>query len=208
MPAMKRKGKKNPIEPANGGSICVVPLGRIGDDLVRVISDSIQGILRLPVDTSDPVPLPREAFMESRGQYNSMAIIKYLAENHSRRHMKVLGVTTRDLCTPILTYVFGEAYLNGRSAVMSCHRLYHGTGTEPVSKEQFLDRAVKVALHEIGHTFNLSHCHTDRCVMHASNSLRDLDEKLNYLCSYCELFLFEAVAEATKAFKKKATSDP
>ncbi len=130
-----------------------------------------------------------------------MTIIKHLADHHSRGYMKVLGVTARDLCTPILTYVFGEAYLNGQSAVMSCFRLYTGPGNEPVSKEHFLDRAVKVALHEIGHTFNLPHCHTDRCVMRASHGLRDLDEKLNYLCSYCELFLFEAVAKATSAFK-------
>ena len=34
--------------------------------------------------------------------------------------------------------------------------------------------------------------------MRASNSLKELDEKLNYLCNYCELFLFEAVAEAMK----------
>jgi archaemetzincin len=206
MPAMKKKVSKHPIELGRSGSICVVPLGRVGDDLVRVISDSIQGILRLPVDTSDPVPLPQEAFMEARGQYNSMAIIKYLAEHHSRRYLKVLGVTRRDLCTPILTYVFGEAYLNGRSAVMSCFRLYRGYGAEPVSQEHFLDRAVKVALHEIGHTFNLPHCHTDRCVMRASHGLRDLDEKLNYLCNYCELFLSEAVADATRAFKREDCS--
>jgi archaemetzincin len=203
---MKKRTKKHPSEPAEGGTICIVPLGRIGEDLVRVIGDSVQGILRLPVDTSDPVPLPREAFLESRGQYNSMTIIKYLAEHHSRGYLKVLGVTARDLCTPILTYVFGEAYLNGQSAVMSCFRLYTGPGNEPVSKEHFLDRAVKVALHEIGHTFNLPHCHTDRCVMHASHGLRDLDEKLNYLCSYCELFLFEAVANAMSAFKGKDRS--
>ncbi len=166
--------------------------------MVRVIGDSLQGILRLPVDILESVPLPHEAFMEPRSQYNSMAIIKYLAEHYSANCLRVLGITARDLCTPILTYVFGEAYMNGPSAVMSCFRLYRGSGDEPVSLEHFLDRATKIALHEIGHTFNLPHCHTDRCVMRASNTLRDLDEKLNYLCDYCELFLFEAVAEALK----------
>lgn len=195
---MKKDAEEHEPAPVKKRTICVVPLGRIGEDVVRVIGDGLQGILRLPVDILASVPLPHEAFMEPRRQDNSMTILKYLADNYSSDHLRVLGVTARDLCTPILTYVFGEAYMNGPSAVMSCFRLYRGPGDEPVSTEHFLDRATKIALHEIGHTFNLPHCHTDRCVMRASNTLCDLDEKLNYLCNYCELFLFEAVAEAMK----------
>ena len=170
--------------------------------MVRFVSDSLQGILRLPINLAQPVPLPQSSFMESRNQYNSMTVIKYLAENQSSGRLKVLGITNKDLCTPILTYVFGEAYMGGEAAVISCFRLYRGQSGEPVSTDHFLDRVVKVALHEIGHTFNVPHCHTGRCVMRASNSLKELDEKLNYLCNYCELFLFDAVAEAMKSLDK------
>ena len=196
---MTKKAKTIKSPSAKTGFIAVVPLGRMGSDVVRVVSDNLQGILRLPVDVAEAAPIPQTAFMESRNQYNSMTVIKYLAENHSRGHIKVLGVTTKDLCTPILTYVFGEAYMGGNAAVMSCFRLYRGQSGEPVSTDLFLNRVVKVALHEIGHTFNVPHCHAGRCVMRASNSLKELDEKLNYLCNYCELFLFEAVAEAMKS---------
>lgn len=178
------------------GLIAVIPVGRVGHDVVRVVSDSLQGILRIPVDVEDPILLPQEAFMESRNQYNAMAIIKHLANDHSHHSLKVLGLTNKDLCNPILSYVFGEAYMGGSAAVMSCSRLYTQPDGEPVSREQFLDRVVKVALHEIGHTFNVPHCHTGRCVMRASNSLAELDAKLNYLCDYCELFLFEALKKA------------
>jgi archaemetzincin len=194
------KKPKNAKSPAtNAGLITVVPLGRMGPDVVRVVSDSLQGTLRLPINLGQPVPLPQTAFMESRNQYNSMSVIKYLAEEHSSGGLKVLGITNKDLCTPILTYVFGEAYMGGEAAVVSCYRLYRGQSGEPVSTNHFLDRLVKVALHEVGHTFNVPHCHTGRCVMRASNNLKELDEKLNYLCNYCELFLFEAVAEAMKS---------
>ncbi|MEW6347718.1 MAG: archaemetzincin family Zn-dependent metalloprotease [Thermodesulfobacteriota bacterium] len=179
------------------GLIAVIPLGKVGEDVLRVVSDSLQGILRVPVDLLDAAPLPAEAFMDNRHQYNAMAIIRHLSENHSRHSLKVLGVTNQDLGNPILTHVFGEAYMGGRAAVMSCSRLYRGPADEPVSREQFLDRVVKVALHEIGHTFNVPHCHFGRCVMRASNSIAELDDKLNYLCDYCELFLFEAIAQAT-----------
>ncbi|MBM3301649.1 MAG: archaemetzincin family Zn-dependent metalloprotease, partial [Deltaproteobacteria bacterium] len=174
-------------KPSNKGLIAVLPLGRVGEDVLRVVADSLQGILRLPVDLLDEIPVPQETFMESRNQYNAMAIIKYLDSEFSSQTLKILGITRYDLCNPILTYVFGEAYMGGSAAVMSCARLNTGQGGQPIPREQFLDRVVKVAIHEIGHTFSVAHCHTGRCVMRASLNIPDLDTKLNYLCSYCEL---------------------
>ena len=191
---------KRKIQPADEkkGILSVLPLGAVGQDILRIVADSLQGILRIPVDLLQQEPLPQQAFMEARKQYNAMAIIRFLSENHSHKSLKVLGITGKDLCNPILTYVFGEAYMNGPSAVMSYHRLHQGPTEDPVSREHFLDRVVKVALHEIGHTFDLPHCHTGRCVMRASNNLKELDDKLNYLCDYCELFLFESLNKALK----------
>ncbi len=192
---MRRGAKQSEQGPPRKGLIAVMPLGRVGEDVLRVVTDSLQGILRLPVDLLEPEPLPPEAFMEMRNQYNAMTIIKYLSNNRAGNARKILGVTTEDLCNPILTYVFGEAYLNGAAAVLSCYRLHRGKESEFAPREVFLERVVKVALHEIGHTFNLPHCHTGRCVMRASNTLAELDDKLNYLCDYCEMFLSEAVRD-------------
>lgn len=182
--------------PPNHGLIAVLPLGRVGLEVLRVVADSLQGILRLPVDLLEAEPLPADSFMESRQQHNAMAIIKHLRNNHSRSALKVLGVTTKDLCNPIITYVFGEAYMGGPAAVLSCFRLGRGPDGESVPRMLFLERVAKVALHEIGHTFNLPHCHAGRCVMRASNTLAELDDKLNYLCDYCGLFLADAVRKA------------
>jgi len=195
---MSVKQPGNTTSGATEGLIAVIPLGGVGQDVLRVVADSVQGLLRLPVDLLEGIDLPEEAFLPSRNQYNAMALIKYLNENHSHSGLKVLGVTERDITNPILTYVFGEAYMNGRTAVMSCCRLRLGPSGDPVPREQFLDRVVKVAIHEIGHTFNIPHCHTDRCVMRASNNLPELDDKLNYLCGYCELFLAESLTNALK----------
>ncbi len=195
---MDEGNERPPADMAKHGLIAVLPLGAVDEDVLRVVADSIQGLLRLPVDVLHSVPLPRETFMESRNQYNAMAILKYLDENHSHNSLKTLAVTPRDLSNPILTYVYGEAYMGGSAAVMSCARLTLGTHGKLVSREQFLDRVVKVAIHEIGHTFSIPHCHTGRCVMRASNNLLELDEKLNYLCSYCEVFLFDSLSQALK----------
>lgn len=180
------------------GIISVLPLGRVEHDVITMIADGIQGIFRIPVDVREGLPVPEEAFMASRDQYNAMAIIKSLKQFNRGRSLKVLGIIRHDICNPILTYVFGEAYMGGTAAVMSYARLRVGAKGEPMSREALLERAVKVAIHEIGHTFGLSHCHRDRCVMHASNTLLELDDKLNYLCSYCELFLREALVKALK----------
>jgi archaemetzincin len=188
------------------GLIAVVPLGRVEEDVLRVVADSLQGILLVPVDVWGAMPIPEEAFMRARNQYNAMAIIKYLAENHSDSSLKVLGIMGKDICNPIITYVFGEAYMGGRAAVMSSARLGATSSGEPVSREQFLDRVVKVALHEIGHTFNIPHCHTGRCVMRASNNLVELDDKLNYLCDYCGIFLSDALKHALHGEQQRTGS--
>lgn len=192
---------------ARKGLIAVVPLGWVEEDVLRVVADSLQGILRMPVDVWGAMPIPEDAFMRGRNQYNAMTIIRYLAENHSDSSLKVLGIMDKDICNPIITYVFGEAYMGGRAAVMSSARLSATPSGEPVSREQFLDRVVKVALHEIGHTFNIPHCHTGRCVMRASNNLVELDDKLNYMCDYCEIFLADALKHALHDEQQQRTGN-
>jgi archaemetzincin len=195
---MDKNSKETAPHPPSKAIIAVLPLGRVGEDVLRVVADSLQGILRVPVDLREPIVLPEDTFMETRNQYNAMALIKYLNSGMADNSLRILGITAKDICNPILTYVFGEAYMGGRSAVMSSARLKAGLLGEPVSREHFLERVVKVAIHEIGHTFNLRHCHTDRCVMRASNTLAELDEKLNYLCDYCEIFLFDSLRQALR----------
>jgi len=195
---MDKSTKGKPVAARTQAIIAVVPLGDSDGGLLQIVADSLQGVLRLPVDLKSAIPLPEDSFVASRGQYNAMAIIKHLAEVYADGYLKVIGITAQDLANPILTYVFGEAYMNGVSAVMSSFRLWAGTGNQTVSREHFLERAVKVAIHEIGHTFNIPHCHTDRCVMRSSHNLIELDQKLNYMCGYCELFLAEALTKALK----------
>lgn len=192
------KKTKPPVSAEKHGVIAVLPLGKVGEDVVRIVTDGLQGVLRVPVDLYDGIRMPADSYMEARHQYNAMAILKHIRDQHAEPNVKILGLTEKDLGNPILTFVFGEAFLGGTAAVMSCHRLYRGVGDALVSREHFLSRVVKVALHEIGHAFNLPHCHVGRCVMRASNSLAELDSKLGYLCNYCELFFFEALREAMK----------
>jgi len=47
----------------------------------------------------------------------------------------------------------------------------------PGDQRLFLARATKESVHELGHTYGLSHCEELACVMRFSNTLRDTDQK-------------------------------
>jgi hypothetical protein len=64
----------------------------------------------------------------------------------------VLGIAGVDLFIPILTYVFGEAQLAGRAAVVSTYRLDNALYGLPANHRLLLDRLAKEAIHELGHT--------------------------------------------------------
>jgi archaemetzincin len=50
-----------------------------------------------------------------------------------------------------------------------------------------LERIAKVALHETGHLFNLFHCSDEKCLMHFSGNVEELDMSPLYFCRYCSL---------------------
>jgi archaemetzincin len=101
-------------------------------------------------------------------------------------HLKVLGVLNVDLFIPIFTHVFGEAREGGRCALLSLYRLrkdLEGSGSQV---DRILERAAKVALHELAHLFKVPHCRDPECLMHFSMNLNDLDSTPLTFCRYCK----------------------
>jgi archaemetzincin len=121
---------------------------------------------------------------ERRGQYHSTAILQRM-ESLANQGVRVLGVTTSDLYVPVLTFVFGEAQLDGPCAVVSTARLREEFYGLPANESLLRERLVKEAAHEIGHTFGLRHCPDWRCVMTSSYGVERLDIKGTEFCSDC-----------------------
>ncbi len=127
---------------------------------------------------------PEGAFDGSRGQYHATALLDLLLGEE--RDARVLGVAGVDLFIPILTYVFGEAQLEGTAAVVSTYRLDNAIYGLPKDDRLLLDRLTKEAVHELGHTFGLLHCRRSQCVMHSSTYAEDIDLKSARFCTSCD----------------------
>lgn len=137
----------------------------------------------------------RRAFDSRRRQHSSTAILRGLLKEPPRDAFKVLAVTDRDLFIPVLTFVFGEAQLGGVGAVVSTARLRGDSGGEPYDPGLFASRLLKECLHELGHTFGLTHCTESACFMSRSNTVFDVDRKGTAPCPDCAARLREAARE-------------
>jgi archaemetzincin len=132
---------------------------------------------------------------ESRVQYNSTQILEYLQRNNSTNGLteahgalspKLLAILPQDLFIPILTYVFGEAELDGPVAVVSYYRLMNERYGLPQDRNLLAARLRKEAVHELGHAYGLIHCPNQQCVMHTSTYVEDIDLKGSKFCVECD----------------------
>jgi archaemetzincin len=124
------------------------------------------------------------AWEAGRQQHYSTAILRHL-HRLSGPDARILGITGCDLYVPVLTFVFGEAQLEGPCAVISLARLKEESYGLPPRDALFRDRLLKVAVHELGHTFGLRHCADWRCVMASSYGVERLDVKGVEFCRRC-----------------------
>ena len=172
----------------------LLPLGRVDDGLVNELGESLGKIFRTEVRTKEPVNDIVRFYDEGRDQYCSSLILQYMgsADTEGRRGSRTLAVIGEDLSTPILTFVFGEAEYNGRAAIVSYYRLRPEMYGLPANRTLVVNRLLKEAAHELGHTFGLVHCLTQHCVMHASTYVEDLELKTEKFCSTCDHLIHPA----------------
>ncbi len=173
-------------------AIGLVALGRIPEIVMKIVSAHISGYLNLPARFLPALTLPSECQDKKRLQYDAALLIQYLERQCVSDCPKTIGLVEGDLFVPIFTHVFGEARQGGNFAIISPYRLIYLEGGLPAPDSLFYERVAKVALHELGHLFNLFHCRDPQCLMHFSGAIETLDAiALNY-CPYCRQFLEDA----------------
>ena len=167
----------------------LVALGPIDPEVLRRLRTAIAKILHLPVRVLRPQPLPLQTYHLVRRQYHSTQLLEFLLDNDDSGALRILGVTAVDLYIPILTFVFGEAQLNGKAALISLYRPRGDAGGDTPPRSLYLRRLIKLSLHELAHTFGLEHCRRDGCLMGFSTNLEKLDHKNLAFCDYCQVLL-------------------
>lgn len=127
-----------------------------------------------------------EFYDAARLQYNANDLLNYIEKNHANDSGKVMGLFSIDLYIPIFTYIFGQAFLGGRSGIASIYRLSNERYGMPANNELLLKRFSKEIIHELGHTLGLKHCHVPDCVMRSGSYVEDIDQKGSSFCNDCK----------------------
>jgi archaemetzincin len=177
---------------AGAGAIGLVPVGDADEALLAALAGGLPVAFGLPVTRLPGLAEPSEAKDPARGQWASAEFLRLLLRERPEGALRLLGLTSRDLFVPVLSFVFGQAQLGGPVAVVSLARLdprFFGLPPEPTVVAH---RALKEAVHELGHTFGLVHCTDPRCPMSLSIDIRQLDAKTERFCGGCSILLKES----------------
>lgn len=163
----------------------IMPIGGVDLNTLDFIGRAVRESYQCVTEQAEAISVPRSTFNVRRHQYNSTRLLKILETLKPEIYDALLGVIDQDLYVPELNFVFGEADMIARVAVIGLPRLrqeFYGFDPDP---ELFLERAAKEAIHEIGHVKGLGHCRDPHCVMHFSNRLEETDIKQARFCADC-----------------------
>ena len=129
------------------------------------------------------IPLPHSAYYSVRNRYRGDSLIRQLSAHTPANHV-TLALTTKDISTTKGKFadwgIMGLSYCPGNACVASIFRLKN-------NKEQFF----KIAIHELGHTQGLCHCHVKTCFMRDAEGKNTTGEEKE-LCLKCKKILIKA----------------
>ena len=165
--------------------IMLVSIGEVEESSIEALRKSLAEIFNQRIQIGDSITLTTDSWNQPRGQHLASKLLARLPSSPQLGD-RVLGVADVDIFAPGLNFVFGEADIIERRALISLQRLRQEFYSLPQDKKLFRERSLKEAVHELGHTYGLSHCLNSTCVMYFSNSLRDTDVKGWDFCPDCQ----------------------
>lgn len=165
----------------------------VDDDVLTALEMWLWHTFGFEIRRMAPFAEPVYALDAKRQQYSSSMILQELLEACPANAVKLLAVTEKDLFIPMLSFVFGQAQLNGTLAIVSLARLRQEFYQLPANPPLLLARACKETVHEMGHTFGLTHCLERKCPMSLSTTIQQVDGKGENFCANCTIVLRESL---------------
>lgn len=166
-------------------TITLVPFGYFERDILDKTAEAVRTEYRCSVNIKDGHLDLSDFFDPARSQYDGNALLKQVQSIPFSDSDKSIGLFNVDLFIPILTFIFGQAFLGGSAAIASAYRLCNERYGMPPDEQLLLERLAKEVIHELGHTFGLIHCRDPLCVMRSSTYVEDIDQKSRHLCRDC-----------------------
>jgi len=165
--------------------INLISFGPFEADFINSIAEAVRQEYMMDVMVREGHLDLIEFFDPTRRQYDGNELLKQVDTKFSGDSVKTFGLFSVDLFIPILTYIFGQAFLGGRTGIASVFRLNNERYGLPPNRSLLAERSAKEVIHELGHTFGLFHCHVPLCVMASSTYVEDIDQKNASLCPHC-----------------------
>jgi archaemetzincin len=196
-------------------TIYIQPVGTFSAEQLRVIrltAEYMKAFYNLPVVLWDARPLGNVAKDVQRVQYpnNRQIRTSYFIDDLLPKLLPadaaaLICLTSFDLFPgETWSYVFGQASLEKRVGVWSLWRLEKGDGKR-TGPDLFLDRTLKVAMHETGHMFSMRHCTKYECLMSGTNHLDETDRRPLDTCPECTMKIVWAMKDpAAERYKNLA----
>lgn len=177
-------------------TIYIQPIGEFSETQKKVLqltADYMNAFYNLPVKLTQVKPLsevpkefqrknPQDKQIQIKTAYFLDKLLPNLLPNDAAAF---ICFTNFDLYPDeSMNYVFGQATLQNRVGVWSLWRFGNPDNSQNEYK-LFLERTLKVAMHETGHMFTMKHCTKYECLMSGVNHLGEMDRRPLDVCPEC-----------------------
>ena len=170
-------------------AIAIWRLGEIEDGLLGPICSGLREIFNRKIVIQPAFIDERSSIRSSWNGISSVVFLNQIRRRHRKGVFVNLGVTSSNVVPDSRhNFLFGQAYMGLPAAVLSLHPL----SIDAPSPELLAERALKIAVHEIGHTLGLDHHSYDEdahCCMTGDeeiDSLEGVDEGSELFCQKCQ----------------------
>ena len=179
------------------GALCFLPLDGAADRAAEAVVAGVSRRLTLPCRLLPLAQVGSWPRLDGRDQVDADRLLERLERTHpdvARDGELLVGITSRDIGSPLFTHFFGRARQFGKAALISLARLAPDFYGFPPDERLARRRAEAEVLHEVGHLLGLGHCRVPSCVMRFAGTVDAIDLRGEQFCSGCARQLPEDLA--------------